>query len=236
MKELPELLLIDKPTGISSFDCIRILRRKIGKKKMGHAGTLDPLASGLMLIGIERGTKQLTKLIGLDKEYEARILLGASTTTADLEGTITSLTSVFDIQTHAVDRVLSSLVGVNTLPVPLYSAVKIDGRPLYAYTRSGMAVDVPERRMRVYTAERISKVTTEFFWVNDTHISLEEVGDMSFAGAVFSVRLSVASGVYIRSLVEEIGKKLGCPATLLSLRRTRIGDFSVKDALGLDEV
>jgi tRNA pseudouridine55 synthase len=209
-----DILLIDKPSGITSFDVIRILRRTVGKKKMGHAGTLDPLATGLLLIGIEGGTKKLKDLIGLDKEYIAEILLGTKTVTGDIDGEVIETKPVPTLsEKHAekeyvyVKETLKSLVGTLELSVPAYSAIKKDGKPLYKYAYQGKTVNLPIKPMRI--------IETELLEIKDS---------------VITARFVVGSGTYIRSLAEELGKKLGTVATIKNLRRTKIGDFSVVDA------
>jgi tRNA pseudouridine55 synthase len=210
------LLLIDKPRGITSFDVIRRLRRELGIKKMGHAGTLDPLASGLMIIGIGEGTKQLSGLIKLDKEYVAEVLLGERRSTGDMEGEILEELDVLYIDEDEVKDILESMHGTLFLPVSAYSAIKKDGVPMYKRARkaekTGETIDdVPMRTMQVHEAELIG---------------IEQKENR----AVLTVRFYVGSGTYIRSLAEEIGKRLGCPATLQNLRRTKVGEFDVKDA------
>lgn len=209
------LLLVDKPVGISSFDVIRRLRKKLGIRKMGHAGTLDPRASGLMLIGVGTGTKRLAGLIKLDKDYDAEIILGEQRTTGDLAGEIVAEQEVTEVSETVVRDVLGSMVGVCELSVPAFSAIKQQGVRLYARARRGEVVDTPVRPMRVdaTTLERIEQRG------NRVHVF---------------VSFSVGSGTYIRSLAEELGRQLGYPATLGNLRRTRVGEFRVEDALVLD--
>lgn len=206
--EIPkDILLIDKPSGITSFDCIRILRKELGIKKMGHAGTLDPLASGLMIIGVETGTKKLTNYIKLPKKYIATIRLGIQTDTGDLEGKVVKESVIDAVSEDVVKSVIRDMQGTHRLSVPKYSAIKKRGKPLYKYAREGSEVEIPERDMVVR---------------NTTLISVD-VPDVV-------VEFDVESGVYIRSLAEEVGKRLGVPATLAALRRTSIGEFSVEDA------
>lgn len=207
-----DLLLISKPKGITSFDVIRQLQKRFGKIKMGHAGTLDPLAQGLLLVAVSHGTKKLPKLLGMDKEYVAEIELGKQTTTADLEGDIIHQEEV-SVEESSVREVVNNLVGENLLKVPLYSAVKVAGRRLYDYARKGDPVELPERNMVVLESELLS-----------------------FKGNKLSVRLVVKSGVYVRSLVEEIGKSLGTVAVMTELVRTRIGEFSLLNAKSVESV
>lgn len=220
---LPPLLLIDKPRGMSSFTVIRELRRRTGVRKFGHAGTLDPLATGLMLIGVEAGTKALTALVGLDKEYVADILIGERRTTGDLEGVVIEERAYTgDITVSQVEGVLEKMCTTLTLPVSSYSAIKRDGVPMYKRARKAAANgevvpfnDLPVRTMEVYEAElkAFSSAATRL---------------------LLTVRFRVSSGTYIRSLGEELGKRLGYPATLSNLRRTKIGSYGIEAAQPLD--
>lgn len=221
MSEVPELLLIDKPKGITSMDVIRILRRQLNIRKIGHAGTLDPLATGLMLVGVGPGTKKLAELIKLDKEYIAEVRFGERRTTGDLEGEIIEEKEVLSLAKNEVESALATLLGTHTLPVSAYSAIKVDGVPMYKRARKAeklgeIVSEVPVREMKVYEAALL-----EF-----------SVGD---GRAVATVRFSVGSGTYIRSLAEELGRSLGYPATLQNLRRTKIGVFAIEDATPLNE-
>lgn len=215
-----EILLIDKPKGITSFDVIRRLRRKLNIKKMGHAGTLDPLASGLMIIGVGAGTKKLTEYIKLDKEYVAEVLLGEKRSTGDMEGELLEEMNVTRVAEERVKETLREMQGTLYLPVSAYSAIKKDGVPMYKRARkaekTGEAItDLPMRTMQVYEAELLNVEAAD----NRT---------------VLTVRFAVGSGTYIRSLGEELGKRLGYPATLRNLRRTKIGKFDIKDAEKID--
>ncbi|MDH5442120.1 MAG: tRNA pseudouridine(55) synthase TruB [Candidatus Nomurabacteria bacterium] len=216
--ELPEMMLIDKPSGITSFDVIRRLRKKHGKIKMGHAGTLDPLATGLMIIGVGQGTKKLNDYLKLPKVYIAEILLGVSTDTGDTDGNIVTETAVHDVDSKKVEQVVGDIVGTHEFQAPLYSALKVDGKPLYKYARAGQAPPrIPTKTMTVHSAQ----VLDQF--------------DRGNGRYVVRVRFDVASGTYIRTLAEEIGRQLGVPATLRYLRRTSIGEFKIDDAISLDE-
>jgi len=220
---MDEILLIDKPAGITSFDVIRQLRTRLGVKKIGHAGTLDPLATGLMILGVGQGTKKLTEFIKLDKEYIAEILIGESHTTGDMEGEIIESVTEVVLTPQAILEAVASLVGTLTLPVSAYSAIKKDGVPMYKRAREAakmgkIIIAVPLREMKVYEAE-------EFTIAINRDSRQLAVGRM-----VITVRFFVSSGTYIRSLSEELGRRLGYPATLLSLRRTKIGKFDVQDA------
>jgi tRNA pseudouridine55 synthase len=222
--ECGEILLIDKPVGITSFDVIRQLRRSLCIRKMGHAGTLDPLASGLMIIGVGRGTKQLAKLVKLDKEYIAEILIGRQTTTSDREGTVVAEREVAAIfSEEKIRAALVSMVGELSLPVSAYSAIKVDGVPMYKRARAaaakGEVVDaVPARAMLVYDVELQGS-------------SVLVLDSKQFQ--LITVCFQVGSGTYIRSLAEELGRRLGYPASLYNLRRTKVGEFTIEKAKSL---
>ena len=206
-----DILLIDKPKGITSFDIIRRLRRGLGKKKMGHAGTLDPLASGLMIIGVGNGTKKLHEYLKLPKTYIAEVLIGEKRSTGDMEGEVVESKKVESLKRAEVERVLKEMIGVLRLSVPIYSAVKVGGKRLYKEARKGRKVIIPLRDMEI----------------KDTQLlGMKKDKDQY----VLSVRFDVESGVYIRSLAEEFGRRLGYPATIKELRRIKIGDFDIKDA------
>jgi tRNA pseudouridine55 synthase len=222
MDEQQELLLIDKPLGITSMDVIRRLRRILNIKKIGHAGTLDPLATGLMLVGVGPGTKKLMDLVKLDKEYVAEVRIGERRTTGDMEGEIVEEKEVTSLSQQQVSDALLSLLGSVELPVSAYSAIKVDGMPMYKRARKAerngeVVTDVPLRTMRVDEAKLLSF-------------------SMADGRAVASVRFSVGSGTYIRSLAEELGTRLGYPAVLQNLRRTKVGEFDIKDAKKLEEI
>jgi tRNA pseudouridine55 synthase len=208
----PGVILVDKPKGISSFDCIRILRKKLNIRKMGHAGTLDPNASGLMIIALEKATKRLAHFLKLSKVYEAEIVLGITTDSGDTTGNVLETTQVpSEITEEVVRKAIASLVGELQLPVPIFSAIKKEGKRLYEYAREGVVVEVPMKTMVVHEAS----IET---------IELPRI----------TVRFSVASGVYIRSLAVALGQQLKTGATLAGLRRTKIDKWSVDKALKLE--
>jgi len=206
----PDILLVHKPAGISSFDVIRKLRRILGIRKIGHAGTLDPLARGLMIIGIETGTKKMTDYLKLPKTYIAEILVGKSTTTGDLEGEIVSEKKVYkaDVKPFDIEEQVINMKGNHTLAVPLYSAIKVQGKALYAYARAGETPPyIPEKEMNINSIQLLDQYVSGDYYV-------------------VQVRLDVSSGSYIRTLGEEFGRRIGYPATLRSLYRTRIGEYN----------
>lgn len=201
------IMLIDKPKGITSFDVIRRLRTELGVRKMGHSGTLDPLATGLLIVGVGEGTKRLAELIGLPKSYDARIELGKRSDTGDADGNVVEERAVPELTDADVRAALSSMVGELDLAVPAYSAVKRGGKPLYELARAGKEVEPPVKLMKVSGAELLNR-----------------------DDRLLSVRFHVASGTYIRSLAEELGRRLGTVALVRELRRLSIGPYSVEDA------
>lgn len=210
---LPEnIILIDKPKGITSFDVIRALRRKMNIRKMGHAGTLDPLATGLMIIGTNEGTKHLSDYLKLPKTYDAEILLGIKTESGDVEGKIIEEKTIPPFEKEKIEEALHQMIGKRKIQAPMYSALKVAGKPLYKYARAGdTSVVAPEKEMEVRTIEFLDE------WIEDQH-------------QIVSARIDVSSGTYIRSIAEEIGKSLGIPATIKNLRRIRIGEFTIEQA------
>jgi len=224
MNEQGELLLIDKPFGVTSYDVIRFLKREYKesgypKIKIGHAGTLDPRATGLLLVGVGKMTKKLTELIGKTKVYEAVILLGKQTTTDDLEGEVLHEEDVSRLSDVEISEKLNSLLGEQSIAVPVYSAIKKEGKALYAYARKGQEVSVPTKEMlvREITLDGIERVDTEIY---------------------VRVVFDVGSGTYIRSLARELGGRLEVPGTLAELRRISIGEYALEHArrLSKDEI
>lgn len=210
--------MVHKPVGISSFDLVYKMRKIMNTRKIGHAGTLDPLASGLMILGVDSGTKKMKNYVGLDKVYLADIIIGKSTTTGDREGEVVEqkLTHGVDMKESFLDDALQSLIGENYYPAPLYSAVKVLGKPLYKYAREGKIPPfIPEKEMSLKRIQVLDLYESE-----RTHI--------------VRVRAEVGSGTYIRTLAEEFGNKIGYPASLKSLYRLSIGNYSDKDAFFLD--
>jgi tRNA pseudouridine55 synthase len=200
------LLLIDKPKGITSHDAIDEVRRALGERKVGHAGTLDPMATGLLLFGVGKATRLLRFLGDMEKEYEGSGRLGVETDTLDAEGSVVR-TAPVDVSEDDLRSVMAQLTGEIEQRPPAYSAVKVGGRRLYRAARRGETVEAAPRRVRV-----------------------EDFDLLAFEGPSFDFRAVVSGGTYVRSLVAQVGEALGCGAHLTRLVRTRIGDFAVQDA------
>jgi tRNA pseudouridine55 synthase len=215
-----DILLVNKPRGITSFTVIRELRKKLGVQKIGHAGTLDPLAEGLLVVGVgAAGTKKLTSILGLDKTYEVEIEFGETRDTGDKGGNIVEERAVCIRDVSGLENVLKEITGDIELPVPAYSAVKKAGVPLYRRARRGEHIVRPVRTMRIYALTLADMRPSE----NGTRV---------FA----SVEMHVGSGVYVRSIVEEIGRRLSVPATVSRLVRTKVGDFTLSESKRLEEM
>lgn len=209
-----ELILVNKPKGITSFDVIRVLRKILKVKKMGHAGTLDPNATGLILIGVGSGTKNLANLILNDKAYKATILLGTKTDSGDVDGKILEQKDIsnLDLSQNQAENTVSKLLGENEYVVPNYSAIKIDGKKLYELARAGVEIEPVKRTMQVY-----------------------KIKDVLYTHPYIYATFYVAKGTYIRSLAEKIGELLNTPTTLYDLQRISIGEYKLEDAINLPD-
>jgi tRNA pseudouridine55 synthase len=205
------LLLVNKPIGVTSFDVIRRLRRVTGVRKMGHAGTLDPLASGLMLVLFGAACKRAQTLSKLDKRYGAEVRLGVASTTGDGEGEKTAVSG--RVPGRGVgEAAVARLTGELTQVPPAYSAIKINGREAYKRARAGEVVEMPSRRVMVYEHKLIH-----------------------YDYPVVELEAKVSSGTYIRTLAEDLGKLLETGAYLSGLVRTEVGSYRLDTAVVLDE-
>jgi len=215
MVQYDGILLCDKPFGMTSHRVIDVLRKTIGQKKIGHTGTLDPRATGLLLICLGRATKISQFLGDMDKAYDADITLGIRSSTFDSEGLINeeSPDPVPELSRLEIENILSEFKGIIKQKVPVFSAVKVGGQKLYKLARKGKEVDPPEKEIEIKDIE-----------LKDINLP------------IISCRVVCSKGTYIRSLANDIGEKIGCGAYLSKLSRTRIGPFELKDALSLTEI
>ncbi len=215
-KNLDKIIFVDKPVGITSFDVIRLLRKKFGIKKIGHAGTLDPLASGLMICGIGKSTKKLINYVGLDKTYFTEIILGFTTPTLDLEMKPTEFQAVDHIDEEKVKKVIDDLSGCDIeLEVPAYSAKRINGQKLCNIIRKSGSlgeISIPKKLMQIRYLKLISLKDDSF---NGHNIKL------------LTVEMKVSSGSYVRSIASEIGRRLGVGACCKNIRRLGIGEYKI---------
>ncbi len=235
---MDEILLIDKPAGMTSFGVVARVRRKLTevarqewdakygnltgeelkhvparpkKVKVGHAGTLDPFATGLLIVLTGKATKKAQEFLKLDKEYEATVVLGQKSTTGDPEGEITEVDGAAlgarELTREAVEECARGMVGEMMQRVPEYSAVKINGQRAYKLARAGKQVEMPIRKVKVYSLEVLD-----------------------YAWPEVKIRTKVSSGTYIRALGEEMGERLGTGAYVKELRRTQVGEWRVEES------
>lgn len=207
-----EMILIDKPYGWSSFGIVAQLK-KWTKAKIGHAGTLDPLASGLVICCTGKFTKKLTELIGLKKEYTGIIHLGETTPTYDLESVPENKKEIAHLTEQKIRETILQFTGNILQYPPIHSAIKQGGKPIYELARQGMEVVVKSRAVTIYNFE-ITKL---------------ELPEIHF-------KIECSSGTYIRSMAHDLGEALGCGGYLQALRRTKIGDYCIENSYTIDEM
>jgi len=216
----PGILLVDKPAGMTSHDVVARVRRAVGTRKVGHAGTLDPMATGLLVIGIEGATRLLTYIVGADKTYEATIRLGQTTSTDDAEGELLSQADDerwASVNAQRLADGIAALTGAISQVPSAVSAIKVDGRRAYDRVRAGEEVTLSARDVIVSRFEVTGERATE-------------------SGRDLDVIVDCSSGTYIRALARDLGEDLSVGGHLSALRRTRVGPFSVTDAVGLDDL
>jgi tRNA pseudouridine55 synthase len=213
-KTIPSgILVVDKPKGLTSHDVVNIVRRMFNIKKVGHAGTLDPIATGVLVILIGKATKKSDILAGDDKEYIAKMRLGIATDTGDAFGKVTSTSKLERCDKGLIEETIMSFRGEIDQVPPMYSAVKYKGRSLYKWARKGVTVQRNPRRITI------------------KDISIKEI---AFPEVVFDVVCT--KGTYIRQLCVDIGERIGCGAHMTELRRVRSGDFHISQAIDVDRL
>ncbi len=217
MTAAPGIVVVDKSDGMTSHDVVGRCRRIFGTRRVGHAGTLDPMATGVLVVGVERATKILGLVSGTSKSYDATIRLGQSTTTDDAEGEVLQSVSAHELTDDAIAGAVAALRGDISQRPSAVSAVKVGGKRAYQLAREGEDVQLAERRVRV---DRF------------------DVLDIRRAGPFVDVDVTVdcSSGTYIRALARDVGAGLGVGGHLTALRRTRVGSFGLDDASSLEEL
>lgn len=209
---MDQLLVVNKPKGYTSRDVVNVLTKTFKTKKVGHTGTLDPIATGVLVCVTGKYTKLVNLLTSEDKEYIAEIKLGVKTDTGDITGNVMA-TSTDSVDTQKLEDVLESFPKTYEQTVPKYSAVKINGKKLYEYARNNEEVELPKREVHIYTLELIS--------VQDSLIT---------------IKTKVSKGTYIRSLIEDICETLGVVGTMNSLVRTKQGIFTLEESFTLEDI
>lgn len=210
-------LIVDKELRYTSRDVVNIISKATGTKKVGHTGTLDPMASGVLVVCVGSALKLCELLTNHDKEYIASITLGIETDTLDMEGNVLS-TKTVDIAQSKIVEAVKSFKGSYLQEVPKYSAVKVNGKKLYEYARKNIDMILPSKMVDINEIEIIDDIEYVDGKIN------------------FKIKTTVSKGTYIRSLVRDIGKKLDCPAVMSGLIRTRVGNFKIDKAYAIDDI
>ena len=208
---MEQIIFVDKPSGMSSFGAVarvrRILTEQEGHKvKVGHTGTLDPFATGLLILLAGKATKKAPELTKLDKEYEATIRLGATSSTGDPEGEVAIMDEKPAISRTEIEAVLQKFIGEIEQTPPAFSAIKVNGQRAYKLARAGKEVEIPTRKVQIFS-----------------------IDILDYESPFLKIRTHVGSGTYIRTLAEDIGKELGCGAYTVELRRTKIADYDIAE-------
>lgn len=211
------IIVVNKEENYTSRDIVNIVSKALKTKKVGHTGTLDPMATGVLVICVEKATKLVEILMDHDKEYIAEVCLGVNTDTLDITGNILNEEDI-NISKEDIVNVLDSYIKTYDQEVPVYSAVKVKGKKLYEYARNNKEVKLPKKKVTIHDIKLIGDVV---YKDNKTY---------------FKIKTRVSKGTYIRSLIRDIGKSLNTYGCMTSLIRTRVGDFSISDAISLDDI
>ena len=207
------IILINKEKNMTSRDVVNMICKKYNTTKVGHTGTLDPIATGLMVICIGEGLKLVELLTNHDKEYIAKVRLGIKTDTYDITGNIIEESNNYKLDKDTLIKTLNSFNGEYLQEVPIYSSIKVNGKKLYEYAREGKAIELPKHLVKI------------------SNISLLDYNENSF-----TFKVEVSSGTYIRSLINDIGNMLNIPMTMEELKRTRVGIYKLDDASNIDNI
>jgi tRNA pseudouridine55 synthase len=212
-EELSGLLVVDKPAGLTSFDCVHRVKRILQVKKVGHCGTLDPMAKGVLLLLIGKSTREQENYLGLQKQYRFRGQWGQTTDTGDREGVVTEIKAFSHITQDRLESVLREFEGTQSQTPPRYAALKYKGKPYYRWARMGVEIPRVPRPIEIYSLELLS-----------------------WEGAFWEARVCCSRGTYIRTLVEDIARRLDTVGMLDDLVRERVGSFTQSEALSWPEV
>lgn len=207
------IILIDKPSGLTSFDIVKQIRNKFKIKRVGHCGTLDPLATGLLILLLDKDTKLFSKFSTFDKVYRATLQLGISTSTGDSQGTVLERRDVDNVTLEELEQIFREFTGEIKQMPPMFSALKYHGKKLYELARQGIEVPRNNRIVKIYDLK---------------------ICDFNLPYVDFYVHCS--KGTYIRTLAHDIGKRIGCGASIIKIRRTLLGPFSIDEAVTIDKL
>ena len=208
------ILAIYKEKGYTSRDVVNVLSKELGTKKIGHTGTLDPMATGVLVVCIGQGLKLVEMMTDHDKEYIAKVRLGIETDTLDITGNVLKEDKIKDYSKEEVESVLKNFIGKIKQEVPKYAAIKVNGKKLYEYARNGEEVELPVREIEIYDLKLVSDIKNNEFYI----------------------KCHVSKGTYIRSLVRDIGYALGTVATMTELERTKLGKFGLENTYTLEDI
>ena len=206
-------IIINKKENMTRRDVVNIVCKKLHTKKVGHTGTLDPMAKGVLVIAVNKALKLVDDITSLNKEYIAEVTLGIKTDTLDITGNVLETEEIRSINKESIEEVLNSFIGEYNMKVPIYSAVKVNGKKLYEYAREGKQVELPMKKVVINSIELLS--------INQNK---------------FTFKCNVSKGTYIRSLINDICKKLDVIGCMSDLIRTKQGKFYIEDAIGLDDI
>ncbi len=207
------IILVNKPKGITSRDVVNEIVKKFHTRRVGHTGTLDPIATGLMIICINKGCKLVPLLTNHDKTYIATVKLGIKTDTYDVTGKVIEENNNYNLSKEDLISTLNSFIGSYMQEVPIYSSIKVNGKKLYEYARSNIPVELPKHLVNIYSIELLD-----------------------YNGDTFSFKVSVSKGTYIRSLINDIGNKLSIPMAMQDLNRITVGDFNIDKSKSLEDI
>ena len=210
---LDGILIIDKPAGITSHDVVAKVRRALKTKRVGHTGTLDPLATGVLVVCVEKATKLVNYLTCDEKTYEVEMKFGIKTDTGDITGKIIDEDTNYDIDMNKIKRTLDKFIGKQEQIPPMYSAIKVNGKKLYELAREGIEIEREARKIEIFEIKNIE-------WKDET----------------LKYTVHCSKGTYIRSLCEDIAGELGTIGTMTNLRRIQSGEFQVKDAKKIEDI
>lgn len=207
------IIVVNKPGGITSHDVVARVRKKFKMKRVGHAGTLDPLATGVLVVLLGKATKLFPKFVTFDKAYRATLILGTATTSADVEGDVIEKKPYDHIERKQVEDVFENFIGEIEQVPPMVSAVKVAGRKLYQLARKGIEIERKARQIRIdcLTIEEFNSPEVKFY-------------------------LECSKGTYVRQLAEDAGKALGCGACISQIQRTKVGTFSIDEAVNIEDL
>ena len=212
------VLIIDKPEGITSHDVVAKVRKALHTKKVGHTGTLDPLATGVLVVWVEKATKLVQYLTCENKTYEVQMKLGIKSDTGDITGNVIETDENIEeklnnLNLEKINEILRTFLGAQKQVPPMYSAIKVNGKKLYEYAREGVEIEREERDIEIHSIENVS-----------------------FENDILKYTVSCSKGTYVRSLCEDIAEKLGTCGTMTALRRTVTGEFEIKDSIQIEEI